>query len=316
MVQCKKCKLFVSLAKDEVLRCKGPCDGVFHKKCIPNLKQFKKQEVCEECRSKEDSPINQTSRISLNPNKTSAEEVLEEVNKKLEIIFKIEQRLEDLASTVDFYSEQYQLMMEYKDKSEKKITALEQRSVYLEKCNKALEERIVLMEQKEKEKNLEIIGLEQQENENPKEAAVKIATTLQLDPVEIEDAKRVGVEKKATKDQPLRPRPLIVILRSKEARDLWLKQRKTRVTNGAVYGTDNGTRIFINEDLTRHMRQLLWSTKNQLHSLYKYIWIQNSKILVKKNETENKIHSVGCEDDIKKLIYTPTIENESPDLSA
>lgn len=32
MVQCKKCKLFVSVAKDDVVKCKGQCEAVYHKK--------------------------------------------------------------------------------------------------------------------------------------------------------------------------------------------------------------------------------------------------------------------------------------------
>ncbi|KPJ08511.1 hypothetical protein RR48_12264 [Papilio machaon] len=49
MVQCKKCKQFVSTSKEDVLKCKGECKGVFHKKCVKNNTQFLQNEMCDLC---------------------------------------------------------------------------------------------------------------------------------------------------------------------------------------------------------------------------------------------------------------------------
>lgn len=92
------------------------------------------------------------------------------------------------------------------------------------------------------------------------------------------------------------PRPVIVRLHTKEARIKWLKSRKVRLTN------PDGTRIYINENLTRQIRQLFWSTKQQLKEMHKFIWIQNGKILLKKNEEEKKIFTIRCESDLNKYI--------------
>ncbi|VVD05319.1 unnamed protein product [Leptidea sinapis] len=83
-------------------------------------------------------------------------------------------------------------MVKFKAESEKKVKSLEQRNVYLDKCNKALDERVLDMEQGLKASNGEIVGLEKQENEITTEVAKRIAQKLRLDPNNIEDASRVG----------------------------------------------------------------------------------------------------------------------------
>ncbi|CAH2092605.1 unnamed protein product [Euphydryas editha] len=296
MVQCKKCKLFVSVAKDDIIRCKGACEGVYHRKCGKGMLQ---KDLCDLCTKAETKPKS-SPRIEVDITKVTVESLLQEVNKKLEVVFKIESKLTEMTAIVDFYSEKYEELITFKDIAEKKMIAMERKHVYLEKCNKALEERVIELEQKEKERNLEIAGLEMQEKENIKNVVTKIAEKLNLNPDDVEDAKRVGGNKYNEKQQ--RPRPVVVTLHTKTARDQWLNQRKTRLTNGNIYGNESKQTIYINEDLTKYKRQLLWSAKNQLKSSYNYIWVQNSNVLVKKSEAEKKIYKIKCEDDIKKLL--------------
>lgn len=171
-----------------------------------------------------------------------------------------------------------------------------QKGIYLEKCNKSLEDRIGWLEQKELAFNVELINLHQIEGENTMEVIESIAQELKLNEKDIEKVWRV-------KGEGLYPRPVVIRLRTKEARIKWLKSRKTRLTN------KDGTRIYINENLTRQMRQLFWSTKQQLREMYKFIWIQNGKILIKKNEEEKKIFTIRCESDLNKFISN-NIENK------
>ncbi|KAG7312525.1 hypothetical protein JYU34_002048 [Plutella xylostella] len=156
------------------------------------------------------------------------------------------------------------------------------------------------MEQKEKERNVEIVGLEKQDNENLPLVISNIAEKLNLNPKDIEEVKRVGSEKVGEKQN--RPRPVIVTLRSKTARDIWIKQRKVRLNNDKIYGNGSKQNVFINEDLTKYKRQLFWSAKTQLKPQFNFIWIQNTNILVKKNELEKKIYNIRCEEDIKFVL--------------
>ncbi|XP_046964213.1 uncharacterized protein LOC124533093 [Vanessa cardui] len=208
------------------------CIPIQIKKSRRGFKQFLQTEICEECQksyNKEQilSPI-----IGIDSTKMSVETLLIEMNKKLEVIFKLEKKIDELVETVDFYSELYQEMTEFKKTAENKIKALEQRNVYIEKYNVALEERIMSLEKKEKEKNIEIACLQKNgDTENIKEVIEKFARKLNLNPEDVENVERVGSQKNGGEW----PRPIVVKLRSKEARDQWLQKRKIRITNGDIY---------------------------------------------------------------------------------
>ncbi|CAH2109318.1 unnamed protein product [Euphydryas editha] len=297
MVQCKKCKLFVSVSKDDTVKCKGGCEVIFHRKC--SNKQFLQNQYCDDCqKTKTLSPV-EDSRITINPSEASGEKVLVEVNKKLEVLYKLEKKIEDMTNTVEFYAEMYQTLFQYKEDSQKKIKALEEKNIYLNKCNKALEERVQELEMREKEKNIEIHGLEMRSDESTVAVVQELAKKLDLNPNDIEDARRVGQDKLDV----TKPKTILVTLRSKTARNKWMAARKgNMITNNKVYGNGNDKRVFINEDLPKYKRQLLWTVRNKLKPKgFQYIWVQNFNILVKKNSEDKKIYNIRSEEDLNKF---------------
>lgn len=299
MVQCKKCKLFLSLAKDDIVKCKGDCENVYHKKCVN--KKFLSNALCDDCQTNKSSPKEcaDNTKITINPSEESGEKVLAEVNKKLEVIYNVEKKIQELTNSVEFYADMYQTLLDYKEESQKKIKALEQKNVYLEKCNKALEERVQELELRDKEKNIEIHGLEKVGNENTKQVVQKLALKLNLDPNDVEDAKRVGQEK----PEDTKPKIVLVTLRSKSARNSWmLVKKETKITNNKVYDNGSEKKIYINEDLPKYKRQLLWIVRNKLKPKgFQYVWVQNCNILVKKNNDEKKIYNIRSEEDLNQF---------------
>ncbi|XP_026746087.1 uncharacterized protein LOC113507429 [Trichoplusia ni] len=287
MVQCKKCNKNVSLAKDDFIKCKGTCDLVFHKKCI--TKTTFKNEKCEDCVSALDSPSLDDSNLRC---------ILAEMNRKMDIIYNMEKKLSELTDLVDFISEKYDKLCEHQVLTEKKIKALENKNEFLEKCNKSLEERVNDLEEVDREKKVELCGLEKKNNEDITKVVVQMAQKLQLESSEIEHAERVGREKPGSEKPP----PVVVTLKTKAARNEWIGKRKTNLTNGQIYGTPNENRVYINENLTRYKRSLLWSTKIQLKKTHKYIWVQDGKILIRKSDDQKKIMSIRNESDIQKIV--------------
>ncbi|CAH2088032.1 unnamed protein product [Euphydryas editha] len=53
-----------------------------------------------------------------------------------------------------------------------------------------------------------------------------------------------------------------------------------------ITGGSDKSYIFINEDMTKSARSILWNTKKQLRQVFKYIWVSNGKILIKKADGE------------------------------
>ncbi|XP_047992083.1 uncharacterized protein LOC125230873 [Leguminivora glycinivorella] len=71
-----------------------------------------------------------------------------------------------------------------------------------------------------------------------------------------------------------RRRSLIVSLSTRTARDQWMTRRKMRITNADIYGEKgDSSPIYINEDLTQHMKKLLWRVKSELKpDPFRYVW--------------------------------------------
>lgn len=299
MVQCKTCGLSLARAKvDSITKCNGDCGGVFHKKCVAKIKAFGDAGLCDECQT---TPLFRQPNIEVDMARTTPEKLLAEVNEKLTIVFNMKKTLEAMSDDISFYAEKYQELIEEKEKTDKKIKALEQRNVHLETCNKALEERIVYLEVREKEKNVEISGLEEQQNENLENTVKIIASKLGIKDVLICEVKRVGEEIKTEKPQRERKsRPVVITLGTRASRDKWIATRKShQLSNDDIFGNGNRQRIYINEDLTKHMRNLLWTAKNELKPAFKYIWIQNGKVLIRKDDpNDSKIKSIRTLSDI------------------
>ncbi|KAJ0169240.1 hypothetical protein K1T71_015270 [Dendrolimus kikuchii] len=194
-------------------------------------------------------------------------------------------------------------LMENARMNEKKVKDLIQRNIYFEKCNSSIEERIGWLEQKELSLNLELVNVKKVENENIMKVVEKVAYELKLNATDIEYAWRVQGENSNSK-------PIIIKMRSRDARSQWLKSRKNQITNHTIYNNNDYTHIYINEHLTYHMRQLFWNTKQKLKEEYKFIWIRDGKILIKKNENEKKIYNVRTEKNISKYLLKNTEEAE------
>ena len=119
---------------------------------IKNIKQFAQTSTCDDCQNARNSPPlprNPSGNVSSD---VTSEKVLEDINKKLEVIYCVEKKIQDLTTSIEFYGEMYQRLIEFKEEAQKKIKSLEQKNIYLEKCNTALEERIQEIEMREKEK--------------------------------------------------------------------------------------------------------------------------------------------------------------------
>ncbi|KAI5647008.1 hypothetical protein NE865_01263 [Phthorimaea operculella] len=309
MVQCKTCQVSLARVKPEnVITCTSGCGCTYHKKCAGKIKHFVESGLCEQCRKEtnDDDSHKSTSDntpIIVDSAKVTPEKLLLEVNQKLEIVYKMKTTLETMAADISFYAEKYQQLIEEKKKSDKKIKSLEESKAHLEIKTKALEERISYLETCEKDKNIEICGMEEEKDENLEVKVKKLASKLGINTSHIFEYKRVGESKPnkgADEGRKDRVRPVVVVLATRAVRDQWLATRKTnQLTNDDVFSSGNKSRIYINEDLTKYTRNLLWTVKNELKTEYKYIWVQNGRVLIRKDDpNDNKIKVIRSLDDV------------------
>lgn len=274
----KCCKNMPS--KDGQFKCKK-CLKVYHKTCIKVSRG-----VCENCMP--ENPVTSPTPkvfLDLDLKNLTVESLLHALNKKMEVVFKIKE-------DTGFYAEKYDEMLLKQNeiltamkKQQNIIDDITNRCKHFEKLTQALEQRVQAIEQKDKNKNIEIVGVVLKENENIKETIGKIAMQLGVDIKDVESAWRVG---RAVPGR--RPPPIVVRLRQEAARDFWMGKRGLLRTNKVLFPEEPDTPIYVNEDLTRYNRELLWNTKQSLRGIFKYIWVKKGRILCKKGDDSKTIH--------------------------
>ena len=97
--------------------------------------------------------------------------------------------------------------------------------------------------------------------------------------------------------------PIIVKFVNRDARNkIYANRKLTRdldCNNFSVYGTKS---VFINENLTRPRKKLLWMTKQKAQLAdYKYLWTSNGNIFVRKSEETDAL-AVKTNDDLRLIV--------------
>lgn len=150
--------------------------------------------------------------------------------------------------------------------------------------------------------NIEIVGLPETPNESAVALAVKIASHVgvQLQPSQIESAYRVQPMQKVEG----RPKPIVVKLQTRMLKDQIISGlRRTKGITTRDLGLNGADRrFFVNEHLTPENKQLLNAAKSRAKDKsYKFVWVRNCNIFLRKNE-ESPIITVSSEKDLRKII--------------
>ncbi|KAJ2941372.1 hypothetical protein O0L34_g3575 [Tuta absoluta] len=157
--------------------------------------------------------------------------------------------------------------------------------------------------------NLEISGVPATKGENLMNLlhtlCVKIGVTLT--PYDVDRIHRV--RKYPTKQSEGKPAdydiPNIVIrfARRRPLNEVLAACKSRRGITTAELGFDGPAKpVFINQHLAPHNKTMYRNARDAAKKLaYQFIWIKDSKIFVRKNETSKVIH-IGSESDLKKII--------------
>lgn len=294
-MKCTRCQEDVPSDGDFVV-CNG-CKGKYHYECTTlsagtyrNMSKTNKNSWrCPNCKGKKSSTIDSEQDDQPDSGKDSG--VLQAINSKLNDISK---ELSDLRKSVEFMNNKYETMVneikELKDFKKQHLNTSEKMKVMEIKINE--------MEQREKMHNLEIKGIEEKEGENLKVTTVILATQMGVDMSrdDIETVYRVNNKSKTE------PRDIIVKLKSLQLREKILQKKKTKVNNKEVTRGKLDKIIYVNEQLTPYNKMLFWEArKKTTEKGYKFAWVKNGNILVRKNEAE-KVQRIQHQDDLKVIV--------------
>ncbi|KAJ2942679.1 hypothetical protein O0L34_g2149 [Tuta absoluta] len=167
----------------------------------------------------------------------------------------------------------------------------------LEKKVSSLNQEISIKEQWLRLNNLEIKGIPLQKNENLFDIICAIGIYIQY-PITKEQINFVSRVQSADKNKPV-----IVCFTSRYTKENFIAKARSHreLTARDVGFHNNAGRVYINDHLTRENKILLNQTKEVANGKgYQFKWVQQCKILVRKNETSPILH-IQTSEDLKKI---------------
>lgn len=261
----------------------------------------------------EDAHLNVTLRNKPNPQKTdinlaslTSVEVRSALREELKLILPtllatelapVRQQLQDLQESVQFMSNQYEDLSKCYEKLQNEHTAIKQECMNLRISTASLTERINTMEQYARDSNLEIQGVPESKSEMVIDIVKKIAAVVSYT---IPDSGILSCTRVASINRDVkRPRAIIVKTYSTRCRDEFLsavaRYNKSHINKklcSSLLGISGENRqIFLSEHLSPVNKSLHAATriKAKEHD-YKYVWVRNGRIFMRKDETSRFIH--------------------------
>jgi len=169
------------------------------------------------------------------------------------------------------------------------------------------------MEQYSRNKNIEIFGVESEKNEDLSDTINRIAEGLNLHSFRhdhIDKAHRLPTRNKN------RPETIVIQFKTRHYREEWLMAKKGRINNDDIFRNGNNEKIYVNEHLTPFYKTLIWKSKQQLKTTFKYIWFKEGRIHLRKDDSVKQIHTIKSEEDLIKLTTTNATANTLPTNSS
>lgn len=156
-----------------------------------------------------------------------------------------------------------------------------------------IKKQLNVKEQQQLNNNIIIQGVPYKENEKVEETIRKITNIL-------------GVVNNAEKCFRLgsgngsKLAPIKVVFKNSEDKEKWMLAKKNKNLNTAIFEQSNPPKpIYLNHDLTKRNFELFMAAKKfKNDNDYKYLWINNGKILMRKSD-DSKILLIGDETDLK-----------------
>jgi hypothetical protein len=180
------------------------------------------------------------------------------------------------------------------------IKALKNKVKILEENVEDLSGQLIRLEQYGRNKNIEVDNVEFIEGEVVEDIVIKLAKVLkiELSDRDIEAAHRLPSRKSTNSPK------IIVQFASRKKRNEFVAARSqlAPVKSNHLVGGKSKERIYLNENLTRYYKELLWRSKvRQKEVGYKFVWFKFNKVFARKSETSNEIIRISSFADIEKI---------------
>lgn len=223
-----------------------------------------------------------------------------------QMLVDLKNEVSTLKESVKFISDKYEIVTKKMDdinRELKVIPNMKHDIANIDNKIKQIQHEFELRDQWARRSNLEIIGIPEKKGENLINVISKLAqfADAKLNPdTEIDFITRVAPVDKSVK----KAKPIIVRFISRYRKDEFLaKVRSIKEFRASDIGfSQDSSRLYFNDHLTKNNKLLLQNvTKTVKDKLYKYVWVRNCTIMVRKNDTSPVIH-ISSPDDLKKIV--------------
>lgn len=216
----------------------------------------------------------------------------------------LREEVSSFKESLNFFNNKFEEFTERINNCESQIKFMSERCLELNSLKSKVETIEIEnnnREQWSRRSNVEIYGIPEKRNENLITILQDIVgkTDLNLDmKTDIDFITRVASKDKDVK----RAKPIIVKFLCRWKKDDFLSQvRKLKIKCNDIGFPANNNHIYFNDHLTSSNKALLQSVKKTAkEKSYKYVWVKNCTIMVRRNDTSPVLHIANFSD-VKKI---------------
>lgn len=227
-------------------------------------------------------------------------DILQNINAKLEKLPSMEKKLNQVLAVVE---SQKLKITELEKKIDSQAEHNKKLQDSLEKSNEMIEE----LQQRSRLNNIIVNGVKQVKGENVYKLIENLGKKLNIQ----DCMKDVQIAHRVNTTKTDKVKPIIVRLTNSSARDRWTSafRSKRLYTEG----------LYVNEHLTKKNQELLYKVKNfKVTNNYKFVWVKDCKILIRKDES-SRIFVIRKEEDLQRIVPslpTPALGNDVMETSS
>lgn len=214
----------------------------------------------------------------------------------------MKEAVNSMQESVQFFSEKYDSLLALVVSQEKEVKALRTEVSTLQSTVTSQAQSIQRLqgdlndlEQYDRRPNMEIHGLPLSPGENLEASLCELAQKLSIAEFTASDV--VAIHRLPGKRDL--PPPVLVRFVSVRRKEPWISARmKLR----SLPARSSDAQLFFNDNLTRANKELFWQARSSSKTKgYKFVWLKNCRILVRKREGD-PVLQINCTSDLDKIV--------------
>lgn len=289
---CGLCSAVISRSNPGI-QCRGRCRKEYHFKCVKlpaALGEISSDSgIVWKCKSCKDES-------------TEGNSLLEDLVRKVDALVKdmadLRRGQSDFGDSLTFYGnkiDDFNHQMEILAKVSKTVDALNQELSCVKKECSSLRAEIEYMHQQGRSNNVEICGVPEKNRENILTLVKRVGSEIGITVLDEDISVSHRVSRFSKSQLPGRaPKNIVVKFANIGKRNVFLDAAKKRRNPGLTssdLGFEEKFQIFINEHLSPYYKLLFGKSRDFCkNNNYKYCWVKDMKIFVKKGDGEKAVH--------------------------